>query len=486
MLLDSQWAPLQRKSVFPYDGGVTANMPGEEADAIRWGIDDLLPEKLDENWAFEAEPSSSCGICWPQAHKPLMKWGNNLSFEINVGQLEAGGKIETKPVINAYGLFPHWNDFRNFAQRRYQREPAQVSPSVELLINGGNPIIKGSTFKIELINKRSAALEGQISISSPEGLFKPQSQSNPAEELIERNSFKVDLSPSQESLALVELHQNQALYDKKHTRALFLPSGEVSKQKEGDSYVISNGHITFKASPKYANALYSLSSGNKEWLASQYPKHEPYGWWNPFIGGIQLRPPNMNTATQQKEPTKAEFTEQQDNYGNIWTGIKSSQTIQEFEEHKGACYESYYLTLPGLPLLCHFFRYINNTGLFKEEETSIEAFLQPSKTLKTTKVEATDKYRTKYQMHPGVAEQELEFQGTAKITGDRQETLYIHQQSEHNQGSIYGDLHVLSLQITTTIATAPNKTHTSRPSFYLISKKNLPNKALADLDRIYF
>ena len=494
MICDSYWLHLHHNTVIPYDGGVAQNFSSPQADSTRWGHSDLDPEKIDENWIFEADTRNPRGFCWPNAYKPLVKWGRALSFEIDAGTLVPGQRFETEPIYFAYGLFANYNDFRNFAMKQYRRIPDIASPSVELCLNGNNPFISSEACKFEVIDNRSAAMEGQLCVSSPDNLFAPQSQENSTEIITTRNIFDLSLTSPTCPIGRLSLRMHMALYDKSYTRAMFFSRGEISGVEEDGVYSVSNGCITFKASPDYAGVLYSLSSHDsdgekREWLASRYPNHEPFAWWNPFIGGIQVNPPGMNPATLIKERVKASFVKMSDNFCNEWFGIRTTLEVQDFDELKGAVYESYFLSLPGLPVLCNFFRFINGTGVFKEANMESETFLKISENIKSTYVEAMNKDRIIYRIRAGTSDQDVNFDGLVKFISDdegRKEKLYIYHKAQGDDSHFWVDINAVCAVIGTNAAAAPGRVFTSRPTFYIVTERDLTVEALTDLERICF
>jgi len=492
MIGDGYWLQLYHNSVIPYNGGVTKNSNSPQADSTLWGHSELDAEKIDENWIFEDIPRNPRGFCWSSAYKPHTKWGRELFFEIDAGILAPGQSFETEPMYYVCGLFGNYNDFRNFAMKQYRHIPEIAVPSVDLRLNNYNPFISNKSCKLEVINNRSMAMEGQVSVSSPDNLFAPQSQTNPAEEIVAGNTFDIDISPSS-PVGLLNLRLHLALYDKSYTRAMFFPRGEIVSAKEGDVYTISNGCITFSASPSYSAAVYSLATlganGEKrEWLDSRYPNHEAFSWFNPFIGGIQTFPEGMNWATQLKEHIKADFVKMPDSFGNEWFGIRTTLEIKNFDELKGAIYESYYVSLPGLPVLCNFFRINNGTGIFKKSNARTETFLKVSEDIKNTYGESLSKDHIRYRMRAGASGQDATFDNMVKFTGDdgQKEKLYVYHKAQGDQSYFAADNNVVSTVIETNFSVAPSSCFTSRPTFYLITERDLLEESLVDLERISF
>jgi len=498
MVSTPMWLPLGRDTHFCYNGKITTTKQSLYVDETITDLDDIDTEKWSENWIFEANQRIPRGICWPPEYKRSIKWGSGLSLEIEVSELAPGQIFEAKPVIIAYGLFSRANDFRNYAMQIYNRKPLEMEYPLEVKTNSYNPFVTGQNLTMELVNNRSTVLEGKVRVDSPDGIFEPHCQTNTDDgEVTIGNTFELPLNgtacnSANGAIALAQLSLDFAMYQKTYTRALFFPHGEITRRMEGDAHVVSNGSITFKASAAYASAMYSLTTGPEatpvEWLESRYPNHEPYAWFNPFIGGIQMNPDDMNPLTAMKEKVTAEFVQKTDNRGNLWQGICTTMTVSEFEDLKGAIYESYYLTLPGLPLVCHFFRFINQTGVFKESTENTIAYLRASEELEDVRIECINPEYRRHNQKAGEAWQRAGFINMIKFSGGRAESIYVFHGNKMtgNNNRAFSDNKVISVYTDHKIGIAHGDGFTSRPTFYLITERDLPEGALDDLERVIF
>jgi len=494
MLSNPMLVPLGYNTYFCYKGKITAPMKDLSADGIPDSFDDIDPDAFSENWMFEADPCLPRGICWPLGSKPALKWGDYMTFEVDAGMMEPGQVFETEPFIAVYGIFNTANDFRNYARQIYNRKPLEMEYPQEVKLNNNNPFIANRETTFELINNRSTVLEGEIRVDSLDGMFASQCQVNEEEgEATEGNTFELSLSDTHDGIGLASLSLDLALYQKTYNRALFFPSGEITNSMEGDAYVVSNGRITFKASPVYANALFSLATTGKdgttyEWLDSRYPNHEPYAWWNPYIGGIQVYPSEMNPMTAIKENVTAGFVELPDNYGNKWSGICTTMTVSEFDELKGAIYETYYLTLPGLPLMCSFFKFINKTGVFKESTETTTAYLRIADELTDVYIDCINRENRHHRQRAGAAWQNADFVNVVKMSSTRPESFYVFHGSKLHpcKSSVKMDNKSIGAGAEHHIGVAHGETFISQPTFYLITERDLPEGTLDDLERIRF
>jgi len=506
MLNDTYWMPIGDYVRFMYQGKISTTMDGPWADGTPDGLESIDPELLAENWMFEADPNITRGMCWPKEYTPAIKWGNNFAFEIDPGKLAPGQSYETQPVVIAYGMFAQVNDFRNYALGLYSRKPLEMEYPIEANINGHNPFIgqatiahdSGQNVCIKLVNNRSQALEGDVTVSSVDGIFEPQTQTNCGDEVTAGNAFdlrhKNELTNSlADGMALAKVFLDLTQYQKTYTRGMFFPVGEVVTACEDGVYTVSNGKITFKADPAYSSALFSLttegSTGETQWLESRYPNHEPYAWYNPFIGGIQTRPVGMNPMTAIKEKVTARFVEKQDNRGNTWKGICTTMTVNEHEALRGAVYETFYLTLPGLPLVCTFFQLTNNTGVFQEATESTSAVLRIADELTDVYINCRDTKRRSYRQRAGVAWQEAEFENVVKFSGTRPENMYVFHGNKLEYSGYtrtQWDNKALTVFVSHPVGVANGDVYTSKPTFLLVTPRDLPEGALDDLERVMF
>jgi len=493
MLNDSFWLNINGSEVFKYKGEITQNLSAPIPDGTHYGMGDIDSDDFEENWIFEAFPTGSKGFCWSPKLKPNFQWDSFMFFEIDTGELEPGQIFETEPVLFVYGVFAEHNGFRNYATRLWGEDETVPSRRVDVCLNDFNPFVSREMLeggiKLDVINNREVVMEGIIKVTSPDGLFEPMEQVNSSEESEEGNCFVLEnLSPSG-SVALVNIDLNLATYEKPYTRVLFFTGGETKKSQDGSLYTFSNGCIEFKADTTFSHGIHSLTADGFEWMFSTYPELKPFAWWNPFAGGLRLKPPIMGHAAIMKEKITADFTELTDNHGNKWSGIRTTLSISEEDELKGAEYESYFLTLPGLPLLCYFFRFKNNTGVFKKNEVNMNAYLNIDEDWKKVYAEATDNLNRKHLLRFGTLQSEIEFMDTAKLSGSRPQKFYFHRGNRHNGASNIMDndnKHPAAVFSYVEAQAAPGKAFTAPPAFFLITEHDLPSGTLDDLARVRF
>jgi len=506
MLNDAYWLILGNETTFCYKGQITQNHNGSNPDGVHDGLSGIDGDGFEENWVFEASNVHSRGYCWPPGYKPGgFDHGSRVAFEIDLGNMAPGAVFETEPVMYVYGHFTHYNDFRDFAAGCYKKvsDTTVPVPRVDVRLNGYNLFMDGSApikpISLEMINNRETVMEGKVRVSSP--LFDTQEQINPeADEPTPGNAFLLPVKlPVGEinGIELINLETDLATYEKSLNRALFFSKGQVNLKQTGSVYSANNGKITFKVDPAYGPGCYSLTTHTsndedqaQEWLLHEHPDHKPFSWWNPFLGGIQFNPPDMNNITILKECIHGDFTEIKDRHGNLWQGIRTTLTIKENDDLKGGVYESYFVTLPGLPVLCTFFRFINHTGVFRKDNVTLDAFIKAGADIKDVYAELADSDNRQYRLRMGTVDlPDICFQNEIKITDFRRESLYAFHGNRYNGSSnkVHGNnKYPVALDIHMEVSTAPSKAFVSDPTFFIITEKDLPKGALDDLERITF
>lgn len=486
MILDHYQTPTGNGTYMHYNGKITHNEDGGSN-----AFSGIEPDKIDENWVFEKRNDMpTWAMCWNPKYQPTPKWGHAIAFEIDCGELEAGQTFETEPVEFAYGVFPNFQSFRSYATQKYTTTtttPTPIAePDLQIIANGSNPFVISNNIEIIAKNNRTSPLEGTVEISSD--MFESQSQENPGGEITEANIFKTNINARPAhgiGKFSVEMHLKQ--YYKKHERVLFLQGdGDVECSEADGVFTVSNGCINFKAAPAYSNGIFSLKTGDDQWLFNKYPNHEPHGWWNPFLGGMLDKLGDMSNSQLLQEKISAEFVMQEDNFGNKWTGICVTKEVNEFKEKKGITLYSYFLTLPGLPVLCRFIKYVNNSGLLQNEDFEPQAFFNYG--------DLTDGFahftssKTPYTLHLGGASQSCGVDKLIRVSSEREQDIYMFRISKlaKDENFIFSDNKVTAAGAEIT-ATIPNgETFITSPAFFIISNQKFNEEMLTDLGRIEF
>ena len=486
-LMTSLWSNVGRRAVFPYDGGIH-----EVADKMNYGFDTIDFNKLDENWVFDGSGTSPSGIYWPPEYKPDVNWGDLIKFELQIGKLLPGQSFESKQLVYMCDLFKNFNEFRNYVLGISEDKIPLTHNHIEAVTNDGNPVLSGNLLKLTLRNNRTNIHDGTVSVSSPDNIFKREEQSNPKDELCTDNSFNITLSPGHSGIQLVDYSMKLSGYDFSIRRALMVKSDTAIKSLEKDNvYTIENETISFKVSPEHADTAFSLKYGENEWFYSNYPSLDPYAWWNPFVGGLKTNLKRMGNSLVLREKITAEFTTQTDNFANVWSGIRSDVYVESFEEYKGIHYTQYYLTLPGVPVMCHFAKVHNGTGRYIEAEPYAMIMLAGKEYLSELCAELTEG-DIKCKVRPGSIDDEKLYDRLVTISREGEnphpEKLYVYKDSKRDNGkSCIGlDDSIVYCDFNMKKHIPDGKCYTTMPIFCILSEKDLKQDDLEDFRQISF
>ncbi len=290
-------------------------------------------EKIDENWLYSNHTKS--GLTWHKDEEVSVT-GWRLSAIKKGIVLSKGDSYETNDFYVSY-VHPDAESFRKFSGNFKEKD---IMEFVDYNVNGGNPFTKDNV-KIKLVNNKKVALEGTVSCDDAAVELK--------EDLL--------VTPGLKTVKLDT--KSEVIITKRQT---FETKGNIKLTEDKDSMIVDNGLLKFKVSSMYSDSVYSLVFNNQEWLDSNYPEPKERSWWGTFIGGINQRVGGIQDETVQLERRTAEFISLKDNFGNEWQGVKTVVYGEKDKDIKGLDVESYYVTLPGVPVLHSFANIVNNTG----------------------------------------------------------------------------------------------------------------------------
>ncbi|MDR2599048.1 MAG: GNAT family N-acetyltransferase [Oscillospiraceae bacterium] len=476
------------KPVFHYNGDFH-----EVSDKMNYGFDTLEYDKIDEPWIFDECYGNPSGLYWSPKYKPSFKWGNWLIFEYNTGNLEPEQSFETEPIVYMCGVFKNFKDFRNYVLGLQSDNVPIPKNHLEIIANKHNPVVSEKNINLSIKNNRQNIHEGSVTVSSCDNLFARQEQKNPKEKVQEENLFEVSLSQEKTGVHLADISFNLMGFEQENQRVLLISDKSTPKTIEEDGVLtLINGEMQFSLSPSFSNSIHSLKYDKNEWLFSQYPSRDPFSWWNPFVGGIVSNLEKMGSSLIVRENMTASFVSETDTLGNVWFGIRSDVEINEFDLYKGMKLSSYYLTLPGVPILCQFTKAHNNTGRFIDIKVNTELFLSGKENMTDIYVEFEADYKTKYKIQTGIGDDEYWYDYLAKVThvgnNPRSESIYIYKNSVRDRGSHYlhHDLNTAGCYFEMRGRTPNTSTYTTKPIFCILTEKELTIDSLCDLNRIEF
>ena len=352
-----------KSCAYHYDGRIVMSQ-----DATDDGFDSADSALFKENWVFKNDSDYSVGVCWEPNLNATFRWSDGITLE-QVLELAPEDVRETPPVTVCIGMFKDFTAFRNYVKNTYSDYHDFSEDLLEISVNNYNSFVYENDVAVSIRNNRNKVYTGKIELAPVldcADCFESQSKDFPDEDDDAKAlDFTLSLNKDKINNGIAKINVNISAVTNisKKERVIFTPYGNVECVEKDGIYNVSNGIISYKSDPRYYAGLYSLhDKTGSEWLMSNYPNHEPRAWWNPFIGGMQNWHEKMNAANTLKEKRSAEFASINDNFGNNWQGVKARVDVTINKDYKGLSYDNYYLTLPGVPVLCSFTRYINNTG----------------------------------------------------------------------------------------------------------------------------
>jgi len=288
---------------------------------------------------------------------------------------------------------------------------------------------------------------------------------------------------------LVEvLHKNE-LFTKNHVRAVFKQNGTVDLCNNNNILTVSNGIMSFRASSDYAPAIFSLEINGNEWLKTSYPTPSSFSWYNPFVGGIYTSISGFMQKLALKESCTTEFINVKDCFNNEWSGLKISYAIEKYDKLKGYLFEQYFLTQPGLPILCHFVKLINNTGLFINPRLITQIYPDFGKLSegKTAKSQFADMLDIKQNLiMQGNSSFDSNYDKLAKLSCGRAENMYIYATEKIENCSISSDNQLSEIYASCRFSLPNNESYTKKPVFVILTDINLSAETLINLEKISF
>lgn len=294
---------------------------------------------VDENWIYNKK--EKYGFAWEDGLKiKVSEW--KFAFDVeDVTILE--NESYTTPSFFTSMVHSSVKSFREF--RGYLEEREEMT-YLDILVNNGNPF-SDSGVEVKVINHKKAPLKGTLVV----------------------NDKETDINESIElPIGFLDITLKSADKEMSYKRLTFESKGDISKTMDEDSHIVNNGLLTFKASKEYADSIYSLVFNDNEYLDSNYPTPKERSWWGDFVGGLTQRVNGIQDISALKEERDVTFIELQDNFGNIWEGIKVSLRIVKDPDLKGLVIDTYTVTLPHTPVVYSFSNIKNNTGMLLEKK----------------------------------------------------------------------------------------------------------------------
>jgi len=482
------WSNVGRRVVYPYDGEIH-----EVADKMNFGFDTLHYEKIDENWLFDTSTECPSGLYWPESYKPTVKWEDLLIFEVPTGEISPKQAFESEPFVYMCDVFKTFHEFRNYVRGVSEDAVPLTHNHLEIIANGGNPVVSDGPLELCVKNNRLNIREGTVRVSSPDGIFSEQQQENPADELRAENTFTVQVAKGSSGVGLADFNMCLSGVEVDKRRALLITDDTTLKTNEQDDvFTVENGKVRFKVSPSFLDNVYSLQYDGHEWLFSNYPSIESYSWWNPFAGGMKTTLENMSGMFVQREKLVATFTTETDNFGNTWSGIRTDMNVEHFEEYKGLKLSQFYLTLSGVPVMCHFTRLHNETGRYLNKKLYSTLMLAGKDNISNLHADMMDEHLN-CKVRPGIGDDGMRYDRLITISHNgetpRLERLHIYKDTKRDKGDSFlaYDHDIAYCEYEDMEARIPNgESFTTMPILCVFTDKGLTLDDTTDFSRIAF
>ncbi|MFB6365302.1 GNAT family N-acetyltransferase [Paenibacillus elgii] len=473
--------------VLPYNGQIVETTDSHGIDHEYWD-----GTKVSEPWLFARGARSTYGICWSGNHRMNMgEW--YLELETCFGQLEAGETKTSDTIFLSMGGFDDWTSFREFALKRIGQETTALPiRHVELTANEGNPFVPpdAEEMPVALRDMKQTVWEGELSARYMDAAeTEERVLLSPDDEATEARFM---LPPPASRCRVVQVEARLGAHEEAYHAALFpVSSDEISSttSTEADYSVLEadNGIIRISASADYSPGLRSLTVDGREWLASGFPEYGAKSWWNPWTGGLSSHFDEMGPLSVRKEEHSSAFVRLSDEKGNVWAGIRVRQSIRNHDTFKGTIMDSYYLMLPGVPVLAYMTDIHQNTGTYLDKSVLSELFLRLDETsgygwLQTC---APNGKTLRYPLGKGdlgVRETKDYVFGLDSRTG----VMHIVTDEEANRPSVYTNKEISCLSFSRKVRLPHGSVNRSAPVFLVFPDTPLPADSLKALRRLTF
>jgi hypothetical protein len=278
-------------------------------------------------------------------------------------------------------------------------------------------------------------------------------------------------------------------------RSLLLKKSDIEmrmekREEHGQTiYSIDNGVLQMKAAPQFFPSLYSLSRNGSEWLDTSFPAPQPKSWWNPWGGGVSNSLRGLSNNSILKQKFQAEFVQLTDNRDNEWQGIKVSVQLEEHDKYKGLKWNQYFLTLPGVPVVCQTTKIMQETGTYFDKiDCYSDSFLNLMNKERSGWMKTSNRFGEPLAFRLGNGAVE-DFKADSSIicgAENRTEMLQVTTDLRASDLLFYSNKEVAVIGNWRKLNLKDGDRLFTSPVFYLITDQIIPEDALGNLKKIRF
>ncbi|MFZ5353839.1 MAG: GNAT family N-acetyltransferase [Bacillota bacterium] len=470
------------RAVLPYNGKYV------EFNNSFYGLLDFWDlEKLSEHWMFSKGNRISSGLSWGKNTKAVFEiWF--LRLENRIGILDSGETKKTEPILWTHGMFNDWKDFRRFVTEE-DTDTIFATDHADFIVNEGNPFVEES-FKVKYLERRVAYLNGEVTLylhSDDSMASKKISEEQKLSEVmfdINIQAKKPDIINLRVDFEDIEFEKNKLVFVKGKDTV----KTSIIKENSMDVHTADNGVIRIKAAEGFANSIYSLVYNNNEWIHTSFPTPVPKSWFNPWTGGIEVRPQKFLPASAHRETRKAEFIEHEDNAGNMWKGIKTSLIINENKDYKGLTINQYFLLLPDVPVMCYTSEFVQNTGkCIDDVEYYNFAYLKSAEDAKNSWVVMTDGKGQRIRHKCGKLRQDIQTSTYIQYgSSERKDKMSVVTDVKEGFQIAFTNNEIISNLCIGRLSCKDKNNIFTRPVFYILGEEEYKYTDMEDLLKIYF
>lgn len=463
----------------PYRNKIIHHNSVIQSNKGHWKNDDIT-----DRWLFSKYDVGSIGLFW-NSDVSFSFTDEELYFNGNIGKL----KHNEVKKLNGFSFAIHcFESFREFKTYYDQKPFTEISyqDQLDLIVNDGNPFVDDKlTGRFE--EQRQTNPIGEVKFSSLNELFPEQKRRIMENEKVRELEWIVEPKAKLE-LDVVRLYCDLRPEVSEFHKVIFPLSKKemvLSCEKRGDDEIhkVDNGVVNFCVSKKFGPLIFSMQYKEEEWLDSEYPERVCRSWWNPWTGGIASMPSSMPFSAFLDENYTTEFGQLIDSKGNIWKGIKHIVSIKKYERYKGLVQESYYLTMPGVPLVMVVNKLVSKQGKFNPNfYHAVATFLGDKGKIEDLSCTISRKNGNIRKLHAGFAENWISTHKTLKFGWKGRETnLYAVINDDIYDREFATDLHTCCNWNTQVLHLKDGETKYSKPLFYLFSNQDLKDEWFKDL-----